>query len=53
MYEPVSGAMKQGGAVLQHAGAAGVLLQAPSSLAAAGQYVTVVSNSSLRNVRNA
>jgi len=42
MYEPATGASKQFGAILQHASAPGVLFQAPSSVAAAGPYVTVV-----------
>jgi len=44
MYE--SGPVKQTGAIaLQPAGAPGVLFQAPSSAAGAGQYVTMVTHS--------
>jgi len=44
MYEPTSGTVKQPGTILQHAGAPSVLFQAPSSVTAAGQYVTMVSH---------
>jgi len=43
MYEPTSGTVKQAGTILQQAGAPGVLFPAPSSVAAAGQYVSMVS----------
>jgi len=47
MYEPASGPVKQTGAILQQAGAAaaGVLFQAPSSVAGPAQYVTMVTDS--------
>jgi len=45
MYEPTSGNVKQAGTILQHAGPPGVLCQAPSSVAAAAPYVTMVSHS--------